>query len=152
MRKSDGSINWAGIAAFVAALAAVPGILVNTYLDYKGRTTTELVQKSSYDNMSDSIVDLGDDVDECLDGLSDLNKEMAKLRGYVDGISASKGGRVRRSPVLLPEPSSQDPSAEAVADGESTPKKRRITIKFDDIMRYVQTTGEVYKAKDQEGN
>jgi hypothetical protein len=141
--------NWAGIAALVAALVAAPGVLVNTYLDYKSRTTTELVQKSSHENVADSIESMNDDIDECLHGLFELTKEMSEMRGFVNGLATARSRRGGRAPASLPEPSPPEPSEEAVSDDEKPRAKRRPAANFDDIVQHVQSTGEVYQSQEQ---
>lgn len=147
----DKKPNWAGIAVLITAVTAVPGVLVNTYLDYKERNTSELVQESSYSAVADSIEDLGDDVDDCMDRVHNVEKELSELRGFLRGSRllsrhAGAGGGGTPSALMEPPPPPEESSAEADADEERSKKRR--PVKFDKIKQHVQTTGEVYQTAD----
>ncbi|MGW8179336.1 MAG: hypothetical protein ACWGQW_11330, partial [bacterium] len=100
------SINWAGVAALVAALTAVPGVLVNTYLDYKDRSTAALVQRSSYENLASTVEEMSGNIKSYSDEVTVLKLEIAELKGYLRGVRRS-GGRV---PDALAVPAPLDES------------------------------------------
>jgi hypothetical protein len=125
-----------GLATLITALTAIPGVILNTYLDFRERSNTELVQESSYKNTADVIEDLSDDIDVCLLEVDKLKEEVYEMRGYIRG-------RMHRTSRPQIQPQSEDVEEEIVV-GESTKSKRRPLVKFDDILQHVQKTGEVY--------
>lgn len=134
--------NWAGVAAFVVAIVAAPGVLVNTYFDFKERATNELVQKSSHESMASIVIDIGDDVEACFNEVDTLKVDIAELRGYIRGLGKVRGGRI---PASLPAPSAPPMEKDSGSEVEAAGKiKVRRPVKFDKIMQHVQSTGELY--------
>lgn len=138
-------VNWAGIAAFIAAIATIPGMLINTYLDFKERNTSELIQRSSYQSLVNTVEDMGGDIEFCSNEIRDLKVEIAELKGYLRGMR----GNSRRTHTSLP--------AHLLAGNESSDKldsNKKLDQKsiskppsFDSIKQHVQSTGEVYIAE-----
>lgn len=141
--------NWTGIAAFVAAMAAVPGVLVNTYLDFKSRNTTELVQKSSYENLATNVEEINGDVKECFGEVGKLKLELAELKGYLRGMRRG-GGRVPAALAPSAPPEEESDSGEEKSDKKPRAASRK-PASFDSIMQHVQSTGKPYvQSQDQE--
>jgi len=134
-------INWAGVAALIAALTAVPGVLVNTYLDYRERSTAALVQRSSYENLASTVEEMSGNIKSYSDEVIALKLEIAELKGYLRGVRRS-GGRVPAA-LAVPAPLDESDSGEE-KEFDKKPKKAAKPPSFDSIMQHVQSTGEVY--------
>lgn len=127
-------INWTGVAAFIAAMTAIPGVLINTYLDYQERATAALVQRSSYENLAVTVEEMDDDIKSCSNEMNELKLEIAELKGYLRGMRRNN----RRIPAVLASPSQPDSS------DKEKPVKSLKPPSYDNIMEHVQSTGQVY--------
>lgn len=131
MTEDKKKISLVGLATLITALTAIPGMILNTYLDYKERSNSELVQQSSYTNTATAIEDLSGDIDKCMTEVNDLKKDIYELKGYVRG-------RMHRA--SRPQTESVD-EAEAA---DTTKMKRKPMVDFDDIVQHVEKTGKAY--------
>jgi len=125
-------INFVGIATLITALTAIPSVLLNTYLDFRERNNSELVQESSYTNTANAIKDLSGDIDKAMSKIAELQREVYELKGYIRG---------RMHETSRPRNVEIEEKSEAI---DPVKVKRKPMADFNDIVQHVQNTGEVY--------